>query len=251
MTPRLTLLILGITMICREPIAAAIPEKSTASESHSISEERVRALALYAPSPRYPLAARMKYYAGSGVALVEVDSRTGIVTGARMLESTGWGALDNAALETFRKWRFKPGTVRKVRIPVAFGFHRHRSWSEGAMYGVHPEYPPEARAKGLTGSGIVLVKIDPRTGLVASASMLKSTGPEILDNAALRAFRQWHFKPGMLTSVEIPVEFTPKGVIYSMMWSSSEILKNAVAAAKETPQSLVDLDAQVAHDFAD
>jgi TonB family protein len=59
-----------------------------------------------------------------------------------------------------------------------------------------------------------IVKINPRTGLVASASMLKSTGHEILDNAALRAFRQWHFKPGMLTTVEIPVEFTAKSVVY-------------------------------------
>ena len=41
------------------------------------------------------------------------------------------------------------------------------------MYGLKPEYPSEARAKGLTGSGVVLLKIDARTGYVTSASMSK------------------------------------------------------------------------------
>jgi TonB family protein len=38
--------------------------------------------------------------------------------------------------------------------------------------------------------------------------MLKSTGQQILDGAAIQAFRQWHFKPGTMSTVEIPVEFT-------------------------------------------
>jgi TonB family protein len=157
----------------------------------------------------------MKYYTGTGFALLEVDPRTGIVTSARMSESTGWGALDNAALDAFRQWRFTPGTVSAVRIPVTFGLlRRGRRWREAAMYGPRPDYPRAARAKGLTGSGVVVVKIDRQSGSVASASMLKSTGHEILDDAALQAFRQWHFKPIGLTTVEIPIEFTSKGVSY-------------------------------------
>ena len=42
------------------------------------------------------------------------------------------------------------------------------------MYGLKPEYPSEARAKGLTGSGVVLLK----------------------------------------TTAEIPIQFTTKGVLY-------------------------------------
>jgi hypothetical protein len=43
------------------------------------------------------------------------------------------------------------------------------------------------------------------------ASTLSSTGHEILDNAALRVFRQW-WEPRTLTTVDIPIEFTIKGV---------------------------------------
>jgi TonB family protein len=52
------------------------------------------------------------------------------------------------------------------------------------------------------------MKIDAQTGSVTSAVMLKSTGQKILDNAALQAFRQWRFKPGTLTTLDIPIEFT-------------------------------------------
>ena len=44
--------------------------------------------------------------------------------------------------------------------------------------------------------------------------MVKSTGHDILYDAALRAFRQWRFRPRGITTFEIPVQFTSKGVIY-------------------------------------
>ena len=81
-------------------------------------------------------------------------------------------------------------------------------------YSVQPEYPREARAKGLAGKGIAAVEINPITGRVTSVSILKSTGHDILDNAALRAVRQWRYRPGGITSAEIPIQFTSKGVIY-------------------------------------
>jgi TonB family protein len=81
-------------------------------------------------------------------------------------------------------------------------------------YSFSPAYPPEARAKGLTGKGVAVVKVDPATGHVTSASMIKSTGHDILDNAALRALRQWRYRPRGITTFEIPIQFTTKGVIY-------------------------------------
>jgi len=77
-----------------------------------------------------------------------------------------------------------------------------------------PEYPREARENGLMGKGVAVLKVDPATGRVTSVSMVKSTGHEILDNAALRAFRQWRYRPGGITTFEIPIQFTRKGVIY-------------------------------------
>ena len=80
-------------------------------------------------------------------------------------------------------------------------------------YSFPPVYPPEARDKRLTGKGVAVVKVDPATGHVTSASMIRSTGHDILD-ATLRALRQWRYRPRGLTTFEIPIQFTTKGVIY-------------------------------------
>jgi TonB family protein len=206
--------------------AAATSVKEKESKARSMSEAEAYALAIYAPRPAYPYAARDKRLTGSGIVLVNVDSSTGTVVSAQMLKSTGYKVLDDSALEAFRQWRFKPGTVRKVRIPINFvmrgspGYREylravgHSLWLQNATYWSLPEYPREARDKGLTGKGVAMVKVDPRTGYVTSALMLKSTGQEILDNAALRTFRHWRFKPRTVTALEIPVQFTTKGVFY-------------------------------------
>jgi len=78
--------------------------------------------------------------------------------------------------------------------------------------GVRPEYPYEARRNHITGRGIVVMKIDPATGNVASCEMAQSTGTDILDEAVLVAVRQWHFKPGAAVMVKTPVMFTMDGV---------------------------------------
>ena len=82
------------------------------------------------------------------------------------------------------------------------------------MYSFPPEYPREARDNGLTGKGVAIIKVDPATWQVTSVSMVKGTGHDILDNAVLRALRQWRFRPRGITTFEIPIQFTRKGVIY-------------------------------------
>jgi TonB family protein len=76
--------------------------------------------ALYTPSTVYPAEARSKHLAGIGTVLVDVDPMSGYVTATRMLQSTGYRILDEAALNAFRQWRFRPGTVSRVRIPIRF-----------------------------------------------------------------------------------------------------------------------------------
>ena len=120
MSRRFTLLALGIVMSSHVLTIAAAPEKSTMRGSRTISIEEARSLAIYTPAPQYPLEAWRKHATGRGMALLEIDSRTGTATSARMLQTTGWGVLDNAALKALRQWRFKPGTVRKARIPINF-----------------------------------------------------------------------------------------------------------------------------------
>ncbi|PYL14905.1 MAG: hypothetical protein DMF46_07940 [Verrucomicrobia bacterium] len=85
-----------------------------------MSMSRAKALAIYAPRPQYPYEARSRRITGSGVCVAEVDPGSGNVTSASMATSVGSPILDNAAVSAFRQWRFRPGTVSKVRIPITF-----------------------------------------------------------------------------------------------------------------------------------
>jgi TonB family protein len=76
------------------------------------------------------------------------------------------------------------------------------------LSGPPPEYPPEARQRNLTGSGVVVMTIDPSSGSVAHVSMSTSTGSSCLDEAALRGFRRWRFRPGSVSRIKSPVTFT-------------------------------------------
>jgi len=176
-----------------------------------VSSGEPKALATYAPRPEYPQQAREKRMMGRAVAIVNVDTRTGEVKSAQMESSTGHRILDDAALTAFRQWKFKPGGVSNVKIPIRFAFDTHRAL---AVYAARPLYPVEARSKRFTGAGIVLVDVDQTTGAVTSARMLRSTGHQILDDAALTAFRQWRFRPGTVREVRIPITYTMRGVRY-------------------------------------
>ncbi len=72
------------------------------------------------------------------------------------------------------------------------------------------QYPYEAKRSKITGSGVILVSVSP-SGSVNSATMGKSTGSPILDNAATSAFRSARFKPGTVPNVKIPITFTLTG----------------------------------------
>jgi TonB family protein len=91
-----------------------------ASRPGTMSISTAKALATYAPRPQYPHQARSRHITGRGVCVVEVDAGNGSVTSASMASSIGNPILDKAALSAFRQWRFKPGSVSKVRIPITF-----------------------------------------------------------------------------------------------------------------------------------
>src|SRR5438034_991782 len=77
-----------------------------------------------------------------------------------------------------------------------------------------PSYPYEARQHRITGSGVIVANVDPGSGDVTSASVAKSTGSSILDDAAVSAFRRWRFRPGTVSKVNIPITFTLTGASY-------------------------------------
>src|SRR5437016_11750341 len=57
-----------------------------------------------------------------------------------------------------------------------------------AVNSPRPPYPYEARSKRITGSGVITATVDPASGNVTDASVTKSTGSSILDEAAVSAF---------------------------------------------------------------
>jgi len=80
----------------------------------------VKAKVAYAPRPVYPYEARRQRVTGSGIALVTVDETSGTVTDVRMAQSCGNVILDNSTLDALRRWRFKPGSVSKVQVPITY-----------------------------------------------------------------------------------------------------------------------------------
>jgi len=81
-----------------------------------------------------------------------------------------------------------------------------------AVYSPPPIYRFEWVQRGVTGRAIVLVTIDPKTGIVTGTRMLQSTGNELLDHAALKAYSKWRFKPGSVPQVKMPIEFASRPI---------------------------------------
>jgi TonB family protein len=98
------------------PIARPKPQGPVGPMSMSSA----KVMAVSAPRPEYPFEARRSKTTGSGVCVMTVDPGSGSVTSADMAQSTGSPILDNAATSAFRRWRFKPGTVSRVRTPITF-----------------------------------------------------------------------------------------------------------------------------------
>ena len=97
-----------------------IKAPQAAGRPGTMSISTAKALATYAPRPEYPYEARSRRITGTGVCVVDINARSGSVTSASMASSIGNPVLDNAALSAFRRWRFKPGSVSKVSIPITF-----------------------------------------------------------------------------------------------------------------------------------
>ena len=77
------------------------------------------------PHPTYPLIARKKGWEGRVIIKAKID-REGNVSEIKVLESSGFKVLDNASLETLKKWKFTPAKIGNkfvadtVNIPVKF-----------------------------------------------------------------------------------------------------------------------------------
>jgi TonB family protein len=101
-------------------VAISPTPMATPSPPPILSGPEAQRVAVSAPTPYYPYESRARHITGSGVAKLGVDPKTGSVTDTAMIQSTGNNMLDQAALSAFRRWKFKPGSTREVRMPITF-----------------------------------------------------------------------------------------------------------------------------------
>ena len=99
---------------------AVQPEAASISAPVPVSLSVAQSMAITAPLPDYKYEMKRRNLTGSGVCLVTVDPATGTVSNAIMFQSTGSPLLDKITTETFKSWRFKPGTVSQVRVPISY-----------------------------------------------------------------------------------------------------------------------------------
>ena len=77
--------------------------------------DRTRAI-----GPEYSFQDRRYRNEGAGMFRLSLDLKTGLVTKAAILRSTGFRTLDSSALFALRQWSWKPGKWKEVDLPVSF-----------------------------------------------------------------------------------------------------------------------------------
>src|SRR3990167_4791819 len=103
-----------------------------------------------------------------------------------------------------------PAPVKPVAAkPVAEVLSRKPSFREPPR---QPNYPSQARRRNQQGVVLVEVRLDER-GQQRSLNVLRSSGVESLDRAALEAVAKWRFRPettggqAVPSRVQIPIQF--------------------------------------------
>src|SRR5262245_35519638 len=99
---------------------AVQPEVASISAPVPMSLSVAQSMAVTAPLPEYTYQMKRRNLSGIGVCVVTVDTATGTVTSATMFPSTGSPLLDKLTIQTFKNWRFKPGAVSQLRVPVSY-----------------------------------------------------------------------------------------------------------------------------------
>ena len=167
--------------------------------------------------PSYPYAARNKYLQGQGKFVIRFDAKTGHATEVETVRSTGYTVLDEAAIGALRRWMVKPHSIDVVAVPINFELDglrattvreaTERAGKGHILYSPWPRFPLAASAHGVAGKGQFQLSIDPRTGLVTEVQILETTHDTRLDEAAIKALRQWRFKPNTVRKFVVPIEF--------------------------------------------
>ena len=94
---------------CRASQQAFIPEK-------------YKGIILYAPEPDLPA---VRYSNNmiwrTGVYRLSINQKTGVVDRVKILQAIGWERIDGPAVWTLFQWKFRPGAIRQIDVPIWYG----------------------------------------------------------------------------------------------------------------------------------
>jgi TonB family protein len=99
-------------------LAAARPSNVEYRVSAANAPAKMEAV-VYTESPTYPAEAQTRHWAGNGRFALTIRP-DGSVDSVKVLKSTGHSLLDEAAITALRRWRFRPGSIKLVRVPLVY-----------------------------------------------------------------------------------------------------------------------------------
>lgn len=169
------------------------------------SYDDIRKDILYGALPQYPYIARLKGHDGYGRYRLSIDRETGLVTSVEIVKTTTHQELDDCAVKAFRKWRFRPHTVKAVVVPANFTYDNQKI-SEARRLAVYAPDPPSPMTWH-HGTGTFRFIVDYDTGKVTDVQIIKSTGRPSFDQDVVKAYRQWRFLPHKVRSIDATVGF--------------------------------------------
>jgi TonB family protein len=155
--------------------------------------------------PSYTKAAMDRQVQGTVevTAVILADGSVGDVTVKRSLDPD----LDVEAIRATKQWKFKPGTKDGTPVPVEVMIELSFTLRDGPTYTigagvsapvltkeVKPNYPESAKADGVKGTVEMEGTVEP-DGTVTGIRVTRALDPR-LDEEAVKAFRQWRFRPG-------------------------------------------------------
>lgn|SRR6267143_1137536 len=88
----------------------------TAPGGKSLSAQQLRPLVLHSEWPANSVDTRAHWHLKIGVYLLNVGG-DGTVSSIEILQRIGHPHMDGATLRAFAKWRFRPNSVKQVRVP--------------------------------------------------------------------------------------------------------------------------------------
>ena len=100
------------------------PGSPCQAEQPAFIPEKFKGIFLYAPEPEFAEGYR-KNNADvlQGVYRLTINQKTGMVDEVGVLKRSGMQKLDGVSVMTFFKWKFRPGSIRQLDIPITFERH--------------------------------------------------------------------------------------------------------------------------------